>query len=618
MHPDRQCYSSNRQTHPCILNRMKHIGFAAACLLVAAELSAYQRPDEVRVSAHAYTPPPLRLAVQTQLVQLDAVVRDSRGRPVAGLTQSDFEILDEGKPRPIAAFSIESRPRTSGDAATPAPPFPSHVPASAPMQASAGPPRFVLLFFDDLHASTGELRRVQNAAEYFVRHSLGGNTRAAVFAASEGLTLDFSADADKLAAAVGKLGSHVRVSENGIMPCPRISPYQAFVIFNNIDPSAMVAAVSEAAACNSADPTIANPYAKSGARAGTMSKLPSAKDQLSIVVQQQVSQTWEMVRAASLQSYDALAAAIARLASASGTRVLLVASEGFLSGPEEAARQQDLIDDAVRSGIVINGLDAKGLWSEPPVRPFNEVSEAIAQPIQTYQFEAASIGARNSALNSTISELASATGGLFFHNNNDLAGGFDQLGGAPETNYLIAFHPDPQDAAGKYHKLKVRLTAGGQGYVQTRPGYFAPAAGASDAEAARRKLDQEAMAADTLTEFPMQLAGRIGKTDKGEPLLSLIIHVDLAKLQFAERDGRYLQKLQFIGALMNEQGEMVAAKEGLMDLALTEESITRLTASGINATLGLSARPGPYRVRVVVQESNGRMAALSQRVELPN
>jgi VWFA-related protein len=597
---------------------MRRIGFVGGCALLAAGLSAYQRPDEVRISAHVYTPPPLHLAVQTQLVQLDAVVRDSRGHPIAGLTQGDFEILDEGKLRQIAAFSVESRPSASTAATVPvAPSLTGATNATAPVHASASPSRFVLLFFDDLHANTGELRRVQNSAGYFVRHSLDANTRAAVFAASEGLTLDFTADADKLAAAIGKLGSHVRVSESGIMPCPRISPYQAYVIFNNIDPSAMVAAVSEAAACNSADTTIANPYAKSGARAGTLSKLPAANDQLSIVVQQQVGQTWEMVRAASLQSYDALAAAIARLAATQGMHVLLLASDGFLSGPEEAGRQQDLIDDAVRSGIVINGLDAKGLWSEPPVRPFNEVSEAITQPIQTYQFEAASIGARNSTLNSTISELASATGGLFFHNNNDLAAGFEQLGAVPETSYLMAFHPDPQDAAGKYHKLKVRLIAGRTGYVQTRPGYFAPSAGPSETEAARRKFDQEAAAADTLTDFPVQLAGRMGKTDKGEPQLSLIIHVDLAKLQFAERDGRYLQKLRFVGALMNEQGEMVAAKEGSMDLALTEETITRLTASGVNATLGLSARPGPYRVRVVVQDSNGRMATLSQRVSLP-
>ena len=611
LHSHRQCYPSNVLPQPCILNRMKRIGFLAACALLAA---AQQPPDEVRVSAHVYTPPPLHLTAQTQLVQLDVVVRDSRGRPVSGLAQSDFEILDEGKPRPIAAFSVETRLRPSSSAA---PASESRSIAVLPTRPPAAAQRFVLLFFDDLHANTGELRRTQNAAAYFVKHNLGADSRAAVFAASEGLTLDFTNDADGLAAAIEKLHSHVRVSEAGIMPCPRISPYQAYVIFNNIDPSAMVAAVSEAAACTSADTSIPNPYAKSPARAGTLSKLPKATDQLSIVVQQQVSQTWEMVRAASLQSYDALADAITRLASAPGTRILLLASEGFLSGMEEAPRQQDLIDSAVRSGIVINGLDAKGLWSEPPGRPFNEIPESITVPIQTFQFEAASIGARNSALNSTIAELASATGGLFFHNNNDLAGGFDQLGAVPETTYLIAFHPDPQDAAGKYHKLKVRLTAAKQDYVQTRPGYFAPGTAPSEADSARRKFDQEATASDPLSEFPVQLAGRIGKTDEGEPLLSLIIHTDLAKLQFTQRDGRNLQKLRFIGALVNGQGEMVVAKEGAMDLALTEETIARLTASGINATLALYAPPGKYRVRVVVQDAFGRIAALNQTVELP-
>jgi hypothetical protein len=51
------------------------------------------------------------------LVQLDAVVRDSRGRPVSGLKQSDFEVFDEGRPRPIAVFSMESR-RPSGSGAS--------------------------------------------------------------------------------------------------------------------------------------------------------------------------------------------------------------------------------------------------------------------------------------------------------------------------------------------------------------------------------------------------------------------------------------------------------------------------------------------------------------------
>jgi hypothetical protein len=42
-----------------------------------------------------------------------------------------------------------------------------------------------------------------------------------------------------------------------------------------------------------------------------------------------------------------------------------------------------------------------------------------------------------------------------------------------------------------------------------------------------------------------------------------------------------------------------------------------LSAIGVNATLTLGAPPGPYRVRVVVQEAGGKMAALNQVVDIP-
>jgi hypothetical protein len=56
-----------------------------------------------------------------------------------------------------------------------------------------------------------------------------------------------------------------------------------------------------------------------------------------------------------------------------------------------------------------------------------------------------------------------------------------------------AFRPDTEGAAGKYHKLKARLTAGNGEYVQTRPGYFAPAAAAAEAKTETRRLDQQAL-----------------------------------------------------------------------------------------------------------------------------
>jgi len=292
-------------------------------------------------------------------------------------------------------------------------------------------------------------------------------------------------------------------------------------------------------------------------------------------------------------------------------------STGFLSGMLDAERDA-AIDRAIHAGIVINALDAKGLWTEGPGRPFGQDAQTYKGfPIQTFIFEATSVGSRNDAVNAVMEEFAAGTGGLFFHNSNDLVGGFAQLAAVPETTYLLAFRPDPEGAAGKYHKLKVRLTAGSHDYVQTRPGYFAPANAPAEAKAELRKLDQEAMAVDALAELPVQLSGRMGKTEQGASVLSLLIHVDLAKLKFTERLGRQTQKLAFIGALMDASGNLVTAKEGAMELALKPESLARLQASGVNAALTLSAPPGPYRVRIVVQEAEGKMAALSQTVEIP-
>ena len=60
---------------------------------------------------------------------------------------------------------------------------------------------------------------------------------------------------------------------------------------------------------------------------------------------------------------------MARLAREPGTRVLLMVSTGFLSGMLDAERDA-AIDHAIHAGIVINALDAKGLWAEAAGRTF--------------------------------------------------------------------------------------------------------------------------------------------------------------------------------------------------------------------------------------------------------
>ena len=60
---------------------------------------------EVRIRYGIYVPPPPVITAQSNLVELAVTVRDRGERSIGGFTVSDFEVLDNGKPRQITFFS---------------------------------------------------------------------------------------------------------------------------------------------------------------------------------------------------------------------------------------------------------------------------------------------------------------------------------------------------------------------------------------------------------------------------------------------------------------------------------------------------------------------------------
>jgi hypothetical protein len=196
------------------------------------------------------------------------------------------------------------------------------------------------------------------------------------------------------------------------MPCPRITPYQAYLIDNNLSVDALNAAYQEVRACMNSQP----PASSSGARNPSLSSPRRARDPILLQVRQQASATWQQAHIDSLNEFDAIENALAQLARAPETHVLLMVSTGFLSGLMDAERTAP-IDRAIHAGIVINALDAKGLWPEAPGRPFGQTPQTTgALPHATFVFETSTIGERNDAINEAMAEFASGTGGLFFHN----------------------------------------------------------------------------------------------------------------------------------------------------------------------------------------------------------
>jgi VWFA-related protein len=564
-------------------------------------LCAQEAPgsDEIRVSSQPYIPQsPYTLRVETKLVDMVVAVRDGHGRAIPGLKRDNFQIYDDGKARAISTFSEEADASAGVSLApgtTPAADAPGDVAAA---KEPAQPARFLALFFDDVSAKDGlaggDLGRTQAAAKRFVKDAFRPGVRIGIFTASGKQTLDFTADASKITATIAALSPHMRMSENGIAPCPRITPYRAYKIAQDHDRETLSVVWAEALMANCAYGATRQYF------------------------EDVAAETWRRVKEISSDTLTSIGRAVDRLGKMPGTRVLLLASSGFF-GETLEAQQNRIIDQAVHAGVVINALDAKGLYSEPlpGSRPGDPRAFRGAGSTTTLVIETMNLGDRLMVVNSAMTDLAQGTGGLFFHNNNDLNAGFHQLGLAPAVTYRMSFSPEGVIADGSYHKLKVKLAHSESYSVKTRPGYFAPKKTTAAAETPQSKIDREVTASDTLTGIPANLSIQVGKPSATQRTLSVIVHLDVSKLAFSAQNGRKTQRITLVTALLDSQGKIVAAKEGRMEFALKEATYESLARTGVNAKLSFEMAPGVYSVREVIEDAvNGSLASSTNSIDL--
>jgi VWFA-related protein len=538
-------------------------------LCLAAFLPAQESipPGEVAFRASNWAPrAQYVLKAETRLVEVGVVVRDSRGHSVGGLTRDDFTIQEGGKPREITAFTAET----------------AASPTAAPA-ASTPPARYLGLLFDDLSMGPGDLMPARTAARKFLSQGVSPGDLVAIFFLSKGQVVPFTSDMAKLNEALDRLSVSTR---NPALPtCPNLTAYEAYVIVNNRDPSLLPLKVIEAMQC------------------GLCQRRDQRNDRTCPqTVHSLASSTWESVKNNAVMSLASIRSIVDYMATLPGKRVLVMASSGFLSGTLEFERE-DIVNHALRGSVVINSLDAKGLYTQDMgiSRGGMPVRSMIARQSQgtRSQFES----------NDTMALLAASTGGLFFHDNNDLDLGFRELGLLPEHSYSLAFVPKGEPDS-RYHSLKV-LLKDSRGYaVQARPGYFA-AAKAAEPLPAERRIDQAMLSAETLDEVPLTFSTEPAAASPG---VHVVLHLDIARLQLAHSSGVHTGQLTVIAALFDAAGNFVTGKECEIDFKLKDHTFGKLSA-GTTAGLTLRAPPGKYQLRCVAREGGeGKLTASSQPV----
>jgi len=525
------------------------------------------------------------IRINVNLVQTDAVVTDSKGRPVTDLKKDDFVVLQDGKPQVITNFSYVSTTEDSTArvaAAKPAaqpkgiPPVPlAPLPPSGALKPGQVK-RTVALVVDDLGLSFESISRVRQALKKWVDNAMQQGDLVAVIRTSAGMGAlqQFTADKRILYNAIER----VRFNSLGRVGVSSFAPLEA------VDPDYQI------------DTT-------------TMDE--------------------ERERAFSVGSMGAIRYVVEGLREVPGRKSLVLFSENlrllFSDGPSNQVQDelQRLTDAANRSSVVIYSIDPRGLvytgltaadnTSGRTPRQISQVSTQRSQQMFDSQ--------------SGMVLLARNTGGFFVQDNNDIDGALRKVVEDGEGYYLIGYHPDAstfdeKTGRPKFHNTQVRVKRAGL-HVRSRKGFI----GTSDRQIAPVAHTRQAQISHALfspfstSALHLRLTTVYSQTAQSGPFINALLHFDPSELKFTdEAEDWHKAVVDTVAITFGADGRQVDVADKIWTIRFRGKTFEDAKKNGIVYSLHVAVKkPGAYQMRVVLRdEASEAVGTANQFIEVPD
>jgi len=408
------------------------------------------------------------------------------------------------------------------------------------------------------------------------------------------LTQEFTDDHRALERALLGIVPRSLTSRN-LHDCPEVSYYQAELIVNRNDTQAFAVAADEALQC---------------AFGGDPKMIAAARNLAQAAADRAVVQGDNETQYA----YRHLEDVVRHLSAMPGQRVLVFVSPGFIPSTLQS-EASEMVDRATRANIVINTIDARGLYA-PDV--MGDIADPPHDGLRTAGFKTSYRVAAQTAQEDVLAQLADGTGGRFFHNRNDVDEAMREAGAAPALSYLLGFSPQNLKIDGRYHTLKVTLTSKEKFGVQARHGYYAPRSLTDPAEATKQEIQEALFSQEEIRDLPVDLQTQFFKKDETGARLAVLTHLDVKGIRFRKAAGRSNDELTIVAGIFDENGNFVTGGEKIIQMKLRDTTYDRLSRSGLTVKSSFDLKPGTYLVRLVVRDAEGaQMAARNGAVVIP-
>ena len=299
-----------------------------------------------------------------------------------------------------------------------------------------------------------------------------------------------------------------------------------------------------------------------------------------------------------------------------GQRSMVLVSPGFLTPEFDMEKDyMDVVEQALRSEIIISALDGRGLYTVSPAGdiskpgPTNSFTAAVKSQ---YELDSAQ------QADDVLSTLAYSTGGNFFHDNNDLDEGFKRVAATPEYFYVLGFSPQNLKLDGGFHRLKIKLKPPEKFTILARTGYYAPKHAADPAEEAKQEIEEAVFSQEELHDLPVELHTQFFKPGDAEAKLAVLAHVDVKHIRYRKVDGRNINELILVAAIFNRNGVFIQGMQKNLTMRWKDATLESKLGSGITLKTSFDVKPGSYLVRLVVRDGEGQlMSAENGAIEIP-
>jgi VWFA-related protein len=515
-------------------------------------------------------------STNSNLVIVDVTVRDKAGKPIEGLKQDDFTVLEDGKPQKVSVFeyqrltlTTEPPPALSLDDQLKLPEEPrTTIASSSPGHIQFHDKRLLVFFFDFSSMGIQEQLRAQDASMDYLKDRITKDDMvAAMLYTGTGAPVvltDFTDDRDLLATVIKGLPIGEATDLNGLA--------------DTNDPNG-----EDTGAAFVADETEFNIF-------NTDQKLAA------------IEQAAKM------------------LASFPEKKALVYFSAGVnKTGVDNQAQLEASINAAVKANLAIYPVDARGLMADPPG---GGASKAASRG--TGIFNGSAYNSQRAAINDsqeTLFTLAEETGGKAFLDSNDIEAGITQAQEGMGSYYLLGYYSSNNAKDGKYRRITVRMNSKIAGArIEARPGYYADKVwGKLNAQDKDQQLKEALSAGDPVTELPLALQVdyfRVGPTAYFVPVS---IKIPGSVVALAAKGGASVTQFDFVGQIQDERHATVGNVRDNIRIQLDQDNSAKAGRKSFQYDAGFTLEPGKYRMKFVVRENiTGKMGTFETRFTVPD